>query len=332
MSDYVKWIGSSLLLVVCLSSSQCCADELFDEVKAGFFDVERRFKDCSLQASYRELAVIHFKEVQQTAISSIFKDKFYSVTRIDPETELEEVRVVNDKYAFAVTRAKGSKRYNLVKFSPRHSDDEKMQSTIDSTLTGVRSRLFNTYVISASWPVWDLIRDPGFRVLSAERVTQQGQSCIKIAYEAVPQRPINAVTSTQAFEGYFICNPALDWAITEQWLTSNDSDPNGSLRLYSPKQTDGGLQMSARFLSAFVPESDIDAARTRLGSAKATFPPLGFKLVEVMDAPTEEQFFLSHFGLIEPQLKGFVGPWVWYVLGAVVLAVAAGGFYRSRRK
>jgi len=263
MSDYVKWIGSSLLLVVCLSSSLCCADELFDEVKAGFAVAESRIKDCCLQARYRELAVIHLKEAQQTAISSIFKDKFYSVTYIDPETELEEVQVVNDKYAFAVTQAKGSKRYNLVKFSPRHSNDEEMQSTIDSTLTGVRSQLFSTYVIAASLPVWDLIRDPGFRVLSAERVTQQGQSCIKVAYDVIPQPPKNAVTSTQAFEGYFICNPALDWAITEQWLTSKYSVPDGSLRLYSPKQTDCGLQMSARFLSAFVPESDIDAARTR---------------------------------------------------------------------
>ncbi len=46
MSGSVNWIGSGLLVVVCLSGSLCGGDELFEEVKAGFTDAENRIETC----------------------------------------------------------------------------------------------------------------------------------------------------------------------------------------------------------------------------------------------------------------------------------------------
>lgn len=331
MSDSLRWIGLSLLVTVFVNSTPCCGDELFEEVKTGFGDVESRLANCSLQARYRILAMKGGKEIRQTAIYSFYKGKYFSNTIFDPQSGLETVRGANDKYVFVVTKQKDSDKYALLEFLPRHSDDEKMQLKIDAGVAGVRMRLFRTHTIGSVWPAGSLVRDPGFRVLSAESVIQNGQSLIKIAYEAVPKHALSEVTTTEPLVGYFICNPAADWAITEQWLKTKQSDPMGMLRIVLPKPNSCDIQLTDRSVSEYVAENEIDAARTRLNRANATNPSLEYELLEVLDAPEESQFFLSHFGLPEPQLNRFVSPWVWYLLGAVVLAMAAGFFYRGRR-
>ena len=275
MSASVKWIRSGLLLVVCLSGSLCWGDELFDEVKAGLADAESRLEDCSLQARYRILDVKGDREVLQTAVYSFFQGKYTSYSILDSESGLEEVRAANDKYVFAVTKPQGSDRYSLVEFWPRHSDDKKKQLTIDAGIAGIRMRLFNTYTIAASWPASLLVQDRGFRVLSSERVTRNGQSCIKIVYEAEPKRAINEIITTSPFVGYFICDPAANWAIIEQWIKAKQSDSHGSLRLLVPQRLDNGLAMTAKFFAENVAGSDMDVARKGLMSASASYPAPG---------------------------------------------------------
>lgn len=325
------WIRIGLSVAVCLNGYLCLGNELLDEVKEELVSAESRLATCSLQARYRILAIRNEKEVRLTATFSMFQGRFFSETISDPKTGLETVRASNDKYIFVVTRQKDSDQYALLEIHPRSAGDKEMQLSIDAGNAGVRMRLFNSYTINATWPAGDLVRDPGFRILSAERVTQKGQSYIKIAYDAKPETAQSEVATTEPFVGYFICDPALNWAITEQWLKATEADSHGSLRLVVPKQTDCDLAMSARYLTAYVAESEIDAARGRVSSSAASNPALQQELLEILEPPNESQFFLSHYGLKEPQLRGFLGPWVWYLLGSVVLAIAAGVFYRRWR-
>lgn len=328
MSDNVKWIGLGLLITVLFGSSPCCGNELFEEVKAGFAGVESRLENCSLQARYRVLSMKGGNEILETAIYSFDKGEYFSNTIFDAQSGLETVRAANDKYVFVVTKQKDSDKYALLEFLPRHSDDKKKQLKIDAGVAGIRMRLFRTHTIGSVWPAGILVRDPGFRVLSAESVNRNGQSCIKIAYAAEPKRALSEVTTSEPMVGYFICNPAANWAITEQWLKTKQSEEMGMLRIVLPKPTDFDIQVTDKSLSEYVAEVDIDAARKRLNSAKVTYPSLEYELLELLDAPEESLFFLSHYGLQEPRLKGFINQWVWYLLGAVVLAVAAVVFYR----
>jgi hypothetical protein len=219
------------------------------------------------------------------------------------EGEIELVEVVNESYAFVLTRSKaGSFSVAGVQKPGRSLDDDL---TIRDKMNMARYYLLDAYSYYGR-TVWGLVGDPGFEISKI--------SCTKDdTAEIIVKVEFNYAPVGKLFEGvrniedwtlkgaYLVFLPDHDWTLKEygrpgypRTLVAVENHPSNQLAF-----TDNAV---ARIFSDGKIEKE-DSIRC----IKTSYDPI-----------PKEHFYLSHYGFPEPNFDA-VSRWPW-ILGTLVLA------------
>ncbi len=320
-------------LVICLILSlptathcPCHASELETELRRGIRAAKVLFENSTLQAT---VAILNHRDTSKTNTSrfALHNGQYLLETSVDAKTQIETVKGINPRYAFAVAKSPGQPNYSLLKVISKADTDLTARVTTASMAITTDSSLFHGYVVEG-WRLWDMIDDPGFKFVSIERLAEGDDTLVKATYQLNPQRPPTTIVDRPAV-GYFICKPAAQWAIVELYIKDKDSEPNCLLKTIELGEEIGGLPTSAKVWRSSPNPSPSVFSPER---AKHFKPLVHYAMTGSIDTSVlEEVFFLSHYELPEPKFPSvWFKPWLW--MSGVGIFVAIVVTYRLRRR
>lgn len=124
-------------------------------------------------------------------------------------------------------------------------------------------------------------------------------------------------------DAYLVCDPARKWVVMEYGgtiLNLNDKATGTLKSVLEYGDAIDEMHLATKFTQEFA-RSDIGYTSTSVISLE----------VIGRDLP-EEELYLSHYGLPEPNFeRGWFGPWVWYLIGGIA-CIAIGVIVVKRRR
>lgn len=98
--------GLSTLILLLLASTHyrtCEGSDLEAEMRSGLHAAKAQFEKCSIQATVR---LKNFRDVTKPYVRSyrMSEGRYFWETSLDPKSNVEIVKGLNDRYAFAVTK------------------------------------------------------------------------------------------------------------------------------------------------------------------------------------------------------------------------------------
>ncbi len=237
---------------------------------------------------------------------------------------VEFVMARNRHYAFHIKRGPELKKYSL-QFLERVGVDPAVDTLIDEKAT--RSIVTTR---SLAWSMfgkrlWEWVDSPDFKIKAASEIQSGGETFVRIDFEHLVDavRPGRLCLSS----AYLICDPAADWALRE--FEASFVNPvkgvavtrqRGSLDYGEPDER----------LSFPIPKT-VSLSTTWIDDVKSIDRTVAQLEVISTDVP-EEVFYLSHYGLPEPNFnQGWFGAWVWYLVAGVVCLGVGRMVLRRRR-
>lgn len=215
-------------------------------------------------------------------------------------------RARNEDYAFELQRTTEGDRTSLQFVEQIGSDpavDAKMEAMAD------RPR---AYVFTAFWlwedPLYRLIESKSFRIDRVYSVTSGGADLVRVEFDYRVNDPSRDL-DYHITDGYLVCDPAREWALTEYGGTEHD---------FITKDT---LVRSVVLEYGEMVDGVPIAAKTSMTMDSLERDYKG-KIVwtsEIIsrDVP-EEEFYLTHYGLPEPNFdQGWFGAWAWYLIAGI---------------
>ena len=231
-------------------------------------------------------------------------------TQIDRGIEM--VRAKNTEYVFQISRASSAKTYSL-SFIEELGRVSTKEEKIQQVERRARRLPFAGWFLAGE-PFADFVASPTFQIhrVAAEK-NQDGMDLVRIEFDRKYADPLKRASSIS--DGFMLCDPKRHWVITEYGMTTFD-----------------GTQVSRASLTFGEPVDGLPIARTitTVTTAKNSLgEPVSWRnviTIEIIDHDVpREEFYLSHYGLPEPNFRrGWFGTWVWYLItGVVCLGVAA---------
>lgn len=262
----------------------------------------------ALRASFRKENRDPEKPETETANCAI-RGPMSLTTRIDHGIEI--VRAKNSEYVFQIGRQSAAKAYSLsfIEELGRVSTKERQIQQAENEAR---------WVPFAGWypagePFADFVASPTFQIQRVASENRDGRDLVRIEYERKYSDPLKRASSIT--DGFLLCDPKRHWVITECGTTTFD-----------------GLQVSRASLTFGEPVDGLPIVRTItdvVTGKNSLGEPVSWRnviTIEVIDHEVpREEFYLSHYGLPEPNFRrGWFGTWVWYLIaGVVCFGVAA---------
>lgn len=281
------WVAS----VICLSEVHG-ADET--ELRSAFIDAAEQMPQTLDQLnihvrileSYESEAKPGKSESRVTTHEAACQGSSFQL-RSEAVDEAVIVTAINDKYAFEVRLTEdGPELVYLQQLGQSEASDSAIRSAINEL--GVRHVMCSGYFLSV--PIADLVKMPGFSIDSMSEVDRSGEKYVRINHSIPESLELAPVVEN----AYMIANPAKGWSIVE---SSNDCryPEHGFTDTYKYTVLESDLVQ------------DVELTRELVSTtvrSDGDYESIAKFSVEVLDTdPPVEMFFLSHYGLPEPNFS-----------------------------
>lgn len=249
-------------------------------------------------------------------VTCAMRGPFGSVTGIDRQG-MEFVRAKNGEYAFALKRSplSKSKTYSL-SLLERLGVNPEIDQKMEAAAADYASSVLRTWYFSTETVV-QIIESPTFRMKKIATIQSNEAELVRIDFDRLLPDPQKRSYSYS--DAFMICAPDHYWALTEYGGTSFDGELTFRTTITSRDLIDGFP----------IPETIVHVI-SNLKDSKS-FKSVITTEVTRRDVPKEE-FYLSHYGLPEPNFRrGWFGTWAWYLVAGVACFCAALIFRRHKQ-
>ncbi|MCC7339058.1 MAG: hypothetical protein IT422_28515 [Pirellulaceae bacterium] len=227
------------------------------------------------------------------------------------ERGIEVLEVINEDYAFVLTRPKDGKF--AVSVLQRRGVSSSVDLLIREQTNTARYYLLDAYSYYGR-TVWGLVQGPGFKLIKIEAFTgDDGEVLVRVDFNYAPvNKPYEGMKSIEDWtlkNAYLIFAPKNGWKLIEYgrpvWprtivtVTGHPSDQLG---------------FTETSVARFIGEDGKVKREDRISRAKSSYDPI-----------PKEEFYLRHYGFPEPNFDTwFRWPWILggLSLGAVCIMVA----------
>ncbi len=239
-------------------------------------------------------------------------------TRVKASTV--EFRGRNDDYAFALSRQSDGDRISLESVE-QLGVNPKLDARIAAMEEEPRQVAMGGFYL---WndPLFHLVESDSFSIKRVYGVTSEGKDLVRVEFECLFDAPARR-RKFQVTDGFLVCDPAREWALTEY----------GGMYHYFANKTTSLLHAIVEY-GAVIDGIPIATKTTRTMSLQDS----DFRMESVLTAEIvsrdvrEAEFYLSHYGLPEPNFnQGWFGAWVWYLVAGVVCLVVLAMILKRRR-
>ncbi len=252
------------------------------------------------KAEYRRQGVDYDKSRVLEDVNSSIRGTFGLTTDVS-RRGIETVAARNGDYAFRISRATAAKSYRLV-FLERLGDNPVYDKRIQEEYDEARCHALGTWSVNSE-PVSHIVESPSFQIKKVAAEKQDGVDLVRIEFDRLYTDPEQRPWSYS--EAFLMCDPERHWALREYGYTWVDG------RRQRTSVTFGEV------IDGFSLAEKITRRETQNDGLTVSRQDITVELLS-HDVPKEE-FYLSHYGLPEPnfQRRGF-GAWMWYLIAGIV--------------
>lgn len=229
-------------------------------------------------------------------------------------------RVRNGSYAFALDRSAKGERTSL-QFVEEVGIDPSIDAEIAKREEVPRAMALAGYYLWTE-PLYRVVQSDSFSIKRTYHVTSGTNELVRIEFEYLLDDPAREMKE-RFTDGFLVCDPARQWALTECGATHYN---------FINKYT--AVLTRALEYGEAIGEMPIATKITQT----ARSPDDKYQRESVItlqitgrDVP-EEEFYLTHYGLPEPNFgRNWFGTWGWYLSGGI-LCIVIGMLLIRRRK
>jgi hypothetical protein len=233
---------------------------------------------------------------------------------------LEYFSVQNDDYAFVIHRTRGTGKTSL-QFVEQLGVNEDVDLKIADSESESASVVFGTIYLW-SHPLASLVKSTTFKIHRVSSLQSASGDLVRVEYEYTYVEP-RRHRDEHLYDGYLICDPVNKWALKEYGGTLN-SRVNNSVSVHQVVVEWGDSIAGIPFPKTITRRSTYP---DDVGSESEGIS----EIMVINEEVPQEEFYLSHYGLPEPNFsRGWFGPWVWYLLGGAA-CVTTGAVLLKRR-
>lgn len=238
----------------------------------------------------------------------------FCLQRMQNKDGTEVLKVRNGSYAFAISRRSNSRP--TLQFLEAVGGNPRTDSMVAAVERQVRGAAFEGFHL---WgiPLVQIVQSKGFKLKRAFATAADGRELVRAEFDLEFNDPrLNSHFSLS--DAYVVCDPSRQWALVEA---------GGRRHTYVNKTTED-LRITFAYGDSVAGIPVANSIETI-----ATFPDdpgTEEKMVHSIEVTSadevpEEEFFLTHYGLPEPNMaRNWIGPWVWYLAaGSICLAIGA---------
>jgi hypothetical protein len=227
---------------------------------------------------------------------------------------LEYVMGTNKGYAFRLERPAALVQYALTFLEPLPAHAEAEASVEQMEKEARLLPLCTWYMVDHT--VSHYVESPLFRIKNVSAVSADGQRLVRVDFEHLVDDPARKKVESLS-DAYLVCDPERNWALRE----------------YRATMWDGCVYHVTIDFGERVRGFPIPRKITRLITKENVSIREMVTTFEVISPDVlEEEFYLTHYGLPEPTFRrGWLGSWVWYLIGGIVCLVVGRLLLRRRK-
>lgn len=326
LSDSTLVRFSLVVLVGLAGSGPLCAGEedpdLRDRFVKGVAQAAENLERLSYRAKFQYVGRFEGTGVDKKAdirhSEVAIRGSWILGTRV--KAGLVQTKVRNDDYAFVVSRQSGSERASL-EFVEQLGIDPKVDAQVAALEQEPVCFALGGFYLWGE-PLFQLVESGSLSIKRVSAVASEDKELVRVEFECHVDdskgRP-----EFEVAEGFLVCDPAREWVLTEYGGT-NHYCPNKSTSLLHAVvecgEEIGGIPIATK-------------TKRTISSQDSDYRGESVVTAEIIsrDVPKAE-FYLTHYGLPEPNFgrRWFKG-WVWYLV-AVILCLAVSAVVVRRRK
>ena len=227
----------------------------------------------------------------------------------------DRVMAKNDAYAFAIGRSPGIASYGL-EFLERLHADRATDRRIEEQEEPIRGSILAAWHVFGH-PLSRLVESPWFKIKKVSAVRSESQDLVRVDFDHLVDDPDRK--RDWLSDAFLVCDPATNWALKEYGATR----PGGGVHRVTIEfgELVSGFPIPSRF--TFL-TSSLNDPETISRNANT--------LEILRRGVPEEEFYLSHYGLPEPNFgRSWFGAWGLCLTGAVA-CIIIGMILMRRRK
>lgn len=232
----------------------------------------------------------------------------------------DSIQVMNPRYVFELTKSPNASRFSLNWIAERKNLTNKQLQQIEYSALQVYGPVLSNYRVFG-WFLWDLLDSPRCSIRSIRETTESGINLIEVEYSLMGSAEGFAGKKI-GMNGTFACDPNRLWTIVRETVTHG---PGGRVANVSEFEStnirDDQLPILTRLKGTGFKED---------GTKRST--NVLYEFISEDDTPlTEDMFYLSHYGLPEPNFKNsWVSSWMVYLFAGVTLILAGRHLIKRR--
>jgi len=333
-ASFLSAVTLAMLVVsVCVVAGDTLRDRLIKEMKKA----KRSPRSINLR-----MQIDSFSEISDTAIEADYSPQYLERLKQkgeDPKKQQKSIELAyynkcimrkeyrdgdlaiickNDQYAFSLFKDKEAQSFVLV-YAGQLGDDPRTDKIIKQEEQKAQQLFTGPWTVAGEY-FPDLASKPGFRFLDVKEVEQNGRKLIRADFEYLVEE--NERYNPSLYDAYIICDPALRWAIVEQGVTRKYSKIGSEIR--------HTITINDIKLYEGIPlgEKTISATKWVHKNGETDLTTISREMSEDV---LEEEFYLSHYGLPEPNFEmRWSSSWLFYLLTVLFCFGVGYWVYRQR--
>ena len=279
---------------------------------------EHALNTVSGRCKYVETVTSPSRPKREESIEFVFKGKEFAA-EVTEEEGLRRWKVRNPRYAFSLTRGTRTKSYSLG-WLAQYGANRKETETIDYEAAKGNALAFGAFCVYGRF-VWDRARDPGFEITAISTSDTDEGERVRVEFRYTPADSETGPIKKIALEnGYLVCDPSNHWRLCEYGRIAGLGGERIVLDCIPDREAVAPIllkHVSTRRTSA----GELSKYRQEITCVESMFEDV-----------SEEEFYLSHYGLPEPTFRGsWLGAWVWYLIAGIVCLVVSARILKRRR-
>lgn len=228
------------------------------------------------------------------------------------------VQASNDAYAFMLHRSGAG---NSLQFVERVGVDPSIDAKIAAEAQTPRAMALAAYYLWTE-PLARVVERESFEIKRVYAVPSEGHEFVRVEFNYGIDDP-SQKTHDRFTDGYLVCDSARQWAVKEYGATLLNLKDNRTGTLKTVLQHGdaiGEMPVATKITQTMASHDNGYTSKSVIS-------------LEVIgrDLP-EEELYLSHYGLPEPNFgRSWFGTWGWYLLGGIVCIVIGTILVRRRK-
>jgi len=272
-----------------------------------------RNKDRSLREEYK------LRKEEADGVDYFYKDGMAKEIKV--AEGLQVVNCTNSRYSFGLSKNSKGGKYALTWLTPNDRSLGRLtaneRAVIEQELSHALDIILPMYYLQGYY-IWDIVEHPSFEVSRISSMDYLDSEMYKMEYSCDMGNDGNEQ------DYYCIIDPDNSWIVREHGIYRPDGEPGrvwNKTEVRIVKNSQGGIIPESFVISDYLPSNG-----TMKLSSKRSFT----YTINDTDV-TKKEFYLSHYGLPEPNFdEPFLSTWMKYLLaGLVCLGIA---YWIKRRR